>query len=358
MAAKIIGSGHDGKVIRVSRTSGDVAIKYIPLKAGKGLRSIMEIAIMTHAKKHPNVNLMTYNRVVIDSKSVQIEMNVALGTLHGRPLRTLEEKRLCFDSLCKAVIFLHRHDIVHGDIKPANVLLFPNSYKLSDFGHSTLPEGRIKYGGTSSYLAPEVWDGKGYHRPADLWAFGCTVHYIWNECALFPSQSKEDDYRKAIDIWFGRAEPRLRIKGATRDRKCAPTYLDDFVNSLTEYEPDKRVDVESNLSPECLTGLPPRRSPAIRAYDEDPTFEFQWRSHTLEKALRVTTRELWERSRDCPINNSDRLLACYSLACKIHHSKSHKSLTLSSEYEESVLRCLGYDILGSFFPDSNPASSE
>ncbi|KAE9605880.1 putative mitogen-activated protein kinase kinase kinase STE-STE11 family [Lupinus albus] len=77
--------------------------------------------------------------------------------------------------------YLHDRNVVHRDIKCANILVDANgSVKLADFGlaKATVKLNDIKScKGTAFWMAPEVVKGKnqGYGLPADIWSLGCTV---------------------------------------------------------------------------------------------------------------------------------------------------------------------------------------
>ena len=86
---------------------------------------------------------------------------------------------------CAGLAHLHNHGIIHGDVKPANVLVDESGHpKVADFGMSLArhgvsadtmwPEGSIK--GTPTYLAPEQWDGAPASVAGDLYSFGCTLY--------------------------------------------------------------------------------------------------------------------------------------------------------------------------------------
>jgi serine/threonine protein kinase/outer membrane protein assembly factor BamB len=89
----------------------------------------------------------------------------------GKLPLSLEEKIRILDLIARAIVELHRADIVHGDLKPANVLLShhtPPEIRLADFGLSTIRETNedrlsastlqhtMSTKGTKLYCAPEM----------------------------------------------------------------------------------------------------------------------------------------------------------------------------------------------------------
>lgn len=77
----------------------------------------------------------------------------------------IEEADLLIDAMCGGIDAAHGHGILHGDLKPANVL-WGSSPRLVDFGASKVlgldrltATGEIS--GTPAYMAPEVFTGVG-----------------------------------------------------------------------------------------------------------------------------------------------------------------------------------------------------
>jgi len=96
--------------------------------------------------------------------------------------RIPEEKvREQFRSVITGLDYLHYHGIVHGDLKPDNLLVAANGdVKIADFTCSRMvnPE-HFTSGvyGTPAFHAPEVIAGDQYNPyAADIWAFGVCVY--------------------------------------------------------------------------------------------------------------------------------------------------------------------------------------
>ncbi|XP_033126328.1 mitogen-activated protein kinase kinase kinase 2-like isoform X2 [Anneissia japonica] len=85
--------------------------------------------------------------------------------------------------ILEGVSFLHASHIVHRDIKGANILRDSmGNVKLADFGASkrlqticTAVTGMKTVTGTPYWMSPEIINGEGYGRKADVWSIGCTV---------------------------------------------------------------------------------------------------------------------------------------------------------------------------------------
>lgn len=89
--------------------------------------------------------------------------------------------------VASGLAYLHEHSpqIVHQDIKPANVLIDDNgNYAITDFGISASmggadAEANDETGGTFAYMAPERFEEGAIPMPeSDIWALGATIYEI------------------------------------------------------------------------------------------------------------------------------------------------------------------------------------
>ena len=100
-----------------------------------------------------------------------------------------------FTRLASAIDYAHAQGIVHGNIKPANILLnTTNTQQLScgepmltDFGIASLPGNKSNM--SPFYLAPEQVKGQAARPPSDIYALGMILYEICTGVLPFHGQS-------------------------------------------------------------------------------------------------------------------------------------------------------------------------
>ncbi|KAL7714858.1 Serine/threonine protein kinase ppk15 [Entamoeba marina] len=81
--------------------------------------------------------------------------------------------------------------IIHGDIKPENILLTNDGrIKIIDFGSASF-ENYTLYSNLQSrnYRAPEITFGMPYNSSVDLWSVGCVIFELFTGIPLFHSRN-------------------------------------------------------------------------------------------------------------------------------------------------------------------------
>ena len=108
-------------------------------------------------------------------------MTQALVTKFGRLSEAIVRKYVA--QLLLGLKYLHSQQVVHRDIKAANILVDDRgNIKLADFGSSKRIDSSTvgnashhSLRGTPYFMAPEVIMQIGHGCKADIWSVGCTV---------------------------------------------------------------------------------------------------------------------------------------------------------------------------------------
>ena len=193
---KIIGRGSDGIVYELlSDSSDNKVIKFIQGESF-GIRNYIEYYILNNL----NENYVTKcHKVEIEEDGlIKIIFDKADSDLKDYITNNrLSEKRKknIMKQLIVGLEYLHSFNIIHGDIKPSNVLVFGNKIKYSDFNLSklSLREEKITrklY--TIIYRPPEILENKACFK-SDIWALGCTFFEIYYGYGYF-NYSKEKKF--------------------------------------------------------------------------------------------------------------------------------------------------------------------
>ncbi len=132
---------------------------------------------------------------------------IIMEKLTGQDLRSkvgrnrsleLQEALILMDKLCEVVGYLHKHSIVHLDLKPENIICLSNSgIKLIDFGLAscnTLPDllalDLQNPQGTPWYIAPEQLLGERSDPRCDIYSMGMLFYEMLTGQLPWPRSSK------------------------------------------------------------------------------------------------------------------------------------------------------------------------
>ena len=102
-----------------------------------------------------------------------------------------------------ALKYLKYNKIVHCDLKPENIVIDGNFYKIIDFGSATKINKKFhSYIQSRYYRAPEIPLRLGYDCSIDMWSFGCILYELYSGKPLFKAKN-EDDLIQRIIITLG-----------------------------------------------------------------------------------------------------------------------------------------------------------
>ena len=119
--------------------------------------------------------------------------------------------------LADAICYLHHSGIIHGDLKPSNILLGPGGHPyLIDFNLSTtLADPSLACCGTLAYMAPErlrlLLGGAVEEEPgtaADVYSFGVVMFEALTGELPFEPVESPDPVRAAVELIRHQAGPR------------------------------------------------------------------------------------------------------------------------------------------------------
>ena len=120
--------------------------------------------------------------------------------------------------LAGALAVAHRAGILHGDVKPGNVLVTPeHKVKLGDFGiarYASQVSGSGRLMGTPAYLAPEQIQGQPQDARSDQFALGIVLHQMLTGARPFDGSSLG-----AVCAQILNAAPERRGRIKIRDRR-------------------------------------------------------------------------------------------------------------------------------------------
>ncbi len=235
-----IATGAFGSVYEAHRVGDDgsglprtAALKFLPTGTGTPrqlthLRELVDREVELHRRLRRPRLVRMYETLVVDDP--------ARPALDGATVLVLEKAEGSLSALlsaaprpaggtaliaqiCEGLVQLHRAGWVHGDLKPANVLLMKDgSVRLADFNMAAELEGTHAYTpafSTPDYTPPELlWSeigerGRRIRPSADVWAFGVLAHLVLT--GSFPLPGGTPAARRDAAAAYARGTEELRL---------------------------------------------------------------------------------------------------------------------------------------------------
>lgn len=261
-----LGSGADSVILpgTLTTTSGemhDVAIKVsCTVSPREAERWEVETKYMLSVPEHPNIvkiygslvkeppspNHLQYDAYVITERMEQtLDEFYFPGPAGGGfgSTCTFGDVVEIFMGICKGLQHLHKHGLIHYDLKPGNILIsHTQQVKIADFGSSKVTTDSLgscipSFRGTMSYMAPEIaHQHLKFHRgekharvsqAIDIYSLGCLMWECLNFCKMGDKTNQKHTSGRLIK--WGRAVD-------TPDVWCdGPAELCDLVESCLRF---------------------------------------------------------------------------------------------------------------------------
>jgi serine/threonine protein kinase/Tfp pilus assembly protein PilF len=250
-----LGSGGMGDVYKAEDTQlkRTVALKFLPPELTRDPEAkarFLHEAQAASALDHPNICTIYETGTTDDGQSF-----IAMAYYEGETLREKIENNLpqvlnlreVLDiaiQIAQGLAKAHSHEIVHRDVKPANIMLTSDGLvKILDFGLARAA-GQTKLTqsgstvGTISYMSPEQAQGMEADHRTDIWSLGVLLYEMISGRRPF-----EGEYDQAILYSLVNEEP----EPLTALRTGLPMELERIVNKCLAKSADERYQHADEL---------------------------------------------------------------------------------------------------------------
>jgi serine/threonine protein kinase len=218
-----------------------VAIKILTDRSEDLRKRFLREAQSMARLNHPNI-VGVYDAAQNDGVSY-----IVMELVQGRTLATISPSELTVHTalryildLLEALAFAHENNVVHRDVKPANIMVLPTgAIKVMDFGlsrrtsemSSITNAGEIV--GTIAYLSPERFLGKIADARSDLYSVGVVMYEVFTGTVPFKNDS--DDLVAVIFAHVNEPPAALRTINP-----AVPAPIERIVLRLLEKDPERR----------------------------------------------------------------------------------------------------------------------
>ena len=175
-----------------TRTHNRVALKVMALRKGEKhdrerVEHWLHEAEIVSQLDHDNIVKIHDAEMLRDSAYIAMDYISGYSMsarLRKREYLTVGECIRISKDMLRALAVAHGHAIVHGDIKPANIMYdaVNHTYILTDFG-AAYSERRERQAdnvivGTPAYMSPEQLEGKKLDGRSDLFSLAVTLYHL------------------------------------------------------------------------------------------------------------------------------------------------------------------------------------
>jgi serine/threonine protein kinase/tetratricopeptide (TPR) repeat protein len=247
-----IGSGGMGVVYKAKDTKLDrlVALKFLPEQFSfneEEKKRFIQEAKVAAALDHPNI--CTVHEI---SETANGQLFIVMAYYEGKTLQfNISQGSLPITDAIDIIIQVadglnkaHKKDIVHRDIKSANIIITNDGVvKILDFGLAKL-KGATKLTkkgttlGTVAYMSPEQTSGETVDHRSDIWSLGVLLYEMVTGKVPF-----KGEYQQAIMYSIMNEDP----EPVTALRTDVPMELERIINKTLSRDPKERYQSADEL---------------------------------------------------------------------------------------------------------------
>jgi serine/threonine-protein kinase len=246
-----------------------VAIKLFPsdLAHGEARERFLREARVVGQLSHPNV-ITLHDMGIEDSTHTPY---LVMEFIEGSPLDRLLEKgtvplpRACawVAHAAEALHAAHKRGVIHGDVKPANMLITADGkVKLMDFGMARVAKrdsGDTPLLGTPAYWCPEQIMGRPQDARSDIFSLGVVLYEMVTGTKPFAADSLQGVCNRVLSS---------TVTPPSHLNPSIPTSFDDIIAACLAKNPDTRM-ASGDLLAQILYPLARRKS-AVSAESKAP----------------------------------------------------------------------------------------
>jgi len=234
------------KVFQTSQSQPEVLARFLREAMLQESISHKNIVRLINCEQDGNVDYLVFEYMVGGDVRRMIRTDVQMPILQS--VRIISQA-------ADALAYLHSQNIVHRDVKPANILLTASGVaKLGDLGLCGFLDARAesdprfgKLVGTADYMAPDHILNPRHSSPQwDIYSLGCTFYQMVTGTVPFP---KDNPREKVM------AHLRSELVDPQVFREDLPEELSLVIARMMSKVPAMRfqtmVDVQESLAPWC-----------------------------------------------------------------------------------------------------------
>jgi tRNA A-37 threonylcarbamoyl transferase component Bud32 len=264
-----IGRGTFGTVHRARWQGSDVAVKTITEQASEAEKKVAAKLLVNEVRalkrvRHVNVVQM----LGACSEPPMLLMQLAP---RGRTLRdelddassppAIARRVHLVRGVCAGMVALHKHGVLHLDIKSTNVVIGGDGAPLiADFGLSVEISKTLSFvasacmtggRGTFQYKAPELFDESNvkFDRPADVYSFAMLVWETFTGCVPWtgPSAADKKSLYQITTIHYNASKGNTPMRPPLRSSDTFPPKIVVLIQECWAQNPVKRPTFDDTL---------------------------------------------------------------------------------------------------------------